>query len=173
MTEHHRPDGPFSWLGLATVAATIAIDQGSKQWAEASLTQGEAVDVLPILSLYRVHNPGIAFSFLADFGVLPLIVITIAITLVVLSFWRTATEGGRWATVGYALIIGGALGNLVDRIIHGHVVDFLLLHIGDRTLFVFNLADAALTLGPAILILVYVWPRRPGDRDRGEVASGP
>ena len=103
------------------------------------------IDLLPILSLYRVHNPGIAFSFLADFGGLPLIVITVAITVVVLVFWRTAKDGGRWATVGYALIIGGALGNLVDRILHGHVVDFLLLHIGDRTLFVFNLADAALT----------------------------
>ena len=75
-----------------------------------------------------------------------------------LVFWSTAKEGGRWATVGYALIIGGALGNLVDRILHGHVVDFLLLHFGDRTLFVFNLADAALTLGPAMLIVVYLWP---------------
>ena len=116
--------------------------------------------MLPILSLYRVHNTGIAFSFLADFGGLPLIAVTVAITVGRARLLADAREdGGRWATVGYALIIGGALGNLVDRILHGHVVDFLLLHFGDWTLFVFNLADAALTLGPAILLIVYLWPR--------------
>ena len=156
MAEHRRPPGPLSWLGLAVIVATLAIDQISKQWAEASLALGDPVDLLPILTLYRIHNPGIAFSFLAGLGGLPLIAITLAVIAVVLWFWWTAEDGGRWATVGYALIIGGALGNLVDRVLHGHVVDFLLLHVGDRTLFVFNLADAALTAGPAILIVVYL-----------------
>ena len=160
MTEHHRPPGPLSWLGLPGIGATVAIDQGSKYWAEAMLPAGRAIDLLPILTLYRVHNPGIAFSFLAGLGGLPLIGITVVVMAIVLIFWRTAQEGGRWAAVGYALIIGGALGNLIDRILHGHVVDFLLLHIGDRTLFVFNLADAALTLGPAILIVVYLFAGR-------------
>jgi signal peptidase II len=162
MAEARRPDGPLSLLGLLVIAGTAAVDQLSKQWALAALPEGQVFDLLPFLSLYRVNNPGIAFSFLADFGGLPLIVITVAITVVVLVFWATAKEGGRLATVGYALIVGGALGNLVDRILHGHVVDFLLLHIGDRTLFVFNLADTALTLGPAILILLYLWPGRDG-----------
>ena len=157
MAEHHRPPGPLSWLGLAVIVLTVAVDQASKLWAEGSLAAGEAIDLLPILTLYRVHNPGIAFSFLAGFGGLPLILITLGVMAIVLVFWRTAREGGRWATVGYALILGGALGNLIDRIAHGHVIDFLLLHIGDRTLFVFNLADAALTLGPAILIVVYLF----------------
>lgn len=165
MADPRRPDGPFSLLGLPVVAGTVAVDQISKQWALAALPEGQAFDLLPILSLYRVHNPGIAFSFLADFGGLPLIVITIAITVIVLTFWLTAKDGGRWASVGYALIIGGALGNLVDRIMHGHVVDFLLFHVGDRTLFVFNLADTALTLGPAILILVYLWSGRSRPND--------
>ena len=75
-----------------------------------------------------------------------------------------ADGGGRrpLGAVGYALILGGAIGNLIDRIVHGYVVDFLLLHIGDWTLFVFNLADAALTLGPALLLVVYLWPWRAG-----------
>lgn len=153
---HRRPDGPLSFLGLAVIAATVLVDQGAKHWAEASLAMADPIDLLPILTLYRIHNPGIAFSFLAGLGGLPLIVITVVVTVVVLWFWSTAAEGGRWATVGYALIVGGALGNLVDRVLHGHVVDFLLLHVGDRTLFVFNLADAALTAGPAILIVVYL-----------------
>jgi signal peptidase II len=162
MAEARRPDGPLSLLGLLVIAGTAAVDQLSKQWALAVLPEGQVFDLLPFLSLYRVNNPGIAFSFLADFGGLPLIGATLAITVVVLIFWTTAREGGRLATVGYALIVGGALGNLVDRILHGHVVDFLLLHIGDRTLFVFNLADTALTLGPVILILLYLWPGRDG-----------
>lgn len=165
MAEPHRPDGPLSVLGIAIIAVTLVLDQAAKLWAEAALPEGQAFDLLPVLALYRVHNPGIAFSFLADFGGLPLIVVTLAITAIVLVFWATAKDGGRWATVGYALIVGGALGNLVDRVLHGHVVDFLLLHFGDRTLFVFNLADAALTLGPAILILVYLVAGRgsPGE----------
>ena len=162
MAEARRPDGPLSLLGLLVIAGTAVVDQLSKQWALAVLPEGQVFDLLPFLSLYRVNNPGIAFSFLADFGGLPLIGATLAITVVVLIFWTTAREGGRLATVCYALIVGGALGNLVDRILHGHVVDFLLLHIGDRTLFVFNLADTALTLGPAILILLYLWPGRDG-----------
>ena len=167
MADHRRPDGPLSRLGIAVILATLAIDQISKHWAEASLALGEAIDLLPMLMLYRIHNPGIAFSFLAGLGGLPLIAITVVVMAVVLVFWRTAEEGGRWATVGYALIIGGALGNLVDRVLHGHVIDFLLLHIGDRTLFVFNLADAALTIGPAILIVVYllVGRKAPADED--------
>ena len=167
MAEHHRPPGPLSWLGLAVIVLTVAVDQASKLWAEASLPSGEAIDLMPILTLYRVHNPGIAFSFLAGFGGLPLILITLGVMTIVLVFWRTAREGGRWATVGYALIIGGALGNLIDRIAHGHLIDFLLLHIGDRTLFVLNLADAALTLGPAILIVVYLF----AGRGRGDAAA--
>lgn len=153
---HRRPDGPLSWLGLAVIAATVLVDQGSKHWAEATLAIGDPVDLLPILTLYRLHNPGIAFSFLAGLGGLPLIVLSLAVMVAVVAFWWTAQDGGRWATAGYALIVGGALGNLIDRLLHGHVVDFLLLHIGDRTLFVFNIADAALTAGPAILIVVYL-----------------
>jgi signal peptidase II len=163
MAELRRPDGPLSRLGLSVIAAIVVVDQVSKQWAEARLPEGETIDLLPILSLHRVHNPGIAFSFLAGFGGLPLILITLAITVVVLILWRQAQEGGKAATVGYALIIGGALGNLVDRVIHAHVIDFLLLHFGDRTLFVFNLADMALTLGPVLLLLIYLWPSRGGD----------
>jgi len=165
MAESRRPDGPLSWLGIGVVAATVAIDQGAKLWAERTLPVGEVFDLLPILSLYRIHNPGIAFSFLASFGGLPLILITIVVTAVVLIFWRTAREGGRWATVGYALIVGGALGNLIDRVAHGHVIDFLLLHFGSRTLFVFNLADAALTVGPAILIALYLFSGRNESAD--------
>ncbi len=165
MTLEEVPDRPLSPLGLSTVGLTLALDQLGKQIAEAKLPLGEAIPVLPILDLYRVHNTGIAFSMLAGFGGPALIGLALLISAGVLIFWWRAGEGGRLATIGYGLILGGALGNLLDRVFRGHVVDFLLLHLGDWTLFVFNLADAALTLGPIVLLAVYYWPhgaRRAG-----------
>jgi signal peptidase II len=155
-----RPDGPLSVLGLSVVAATVAIDQVAKYAAEASLPIGQPVELLPILDLYRIHNTGIAFSMLSRFGGVPLTLLTVAITIIVLAFWWRTRDGGRLAAVGFALIVGCAVGNLIDRLRFGHVVDFLLLHIGDWTLFVFNLADAGLTLGPILLLVAYVWPTR-------------
>ncbi|KAB2867997.1 MAG: signal peptidase II [Bauldia sp.] len=163
MAEHKVPPGPLSLLGLSVIAVTVAVDQASKALAESSLPIGERIDVLPILAFYRVHNPGIAFSFLSGFGGLGLILLPLAITAVVLGLWLRSTEGGSPVTVSFALIIGGAIGNLIDRFRYGHVIDFLLLHLGDWTLFVFNLADAALTFGPLILVVAFLWPPRGTD----------
>jgi signal peptidase II len=152
-----RPDRPFSLIGLSVIGLTIAVDQIAKLVAERTLPFEVPIDLLPILSLYRVYNPGIAFSLLSGFGDIGLILLTLAITIVVLVFWQRSEEGGRFAAIGYALIIGGALGNLIDRIAYGHVVDFLYLHLGERSLFVFNLADVALTIGPILLVAIYLF----------------
>ncbi|MCR4282995.1 MAG: signal peptidase II [Bauldia sp.] len=154
-----KPAGPLSAFGLGTVAAVVVVDQAAKLIAEARLPLGEAIDILPILTLYRVYNTGIAFSMFADSG-LALVVMTLAISAVVIALWTRNHDGGPIAAAGFALIVGGAVGNLIDRLRFGYVIDFLLLHIGDRTLFVFNLADAALTLGPALLLVVYLWPAK-------------
>jgi signal peptidase II len=151
------PEGPLSPLGLGVVVAVVVLDQIAKFAAEAMLPLGEAIELLPILTLYRVANTGIAFSFFAGSGV-ALIILMLVVSAVVIGFWVRTHEGGRLAAIGFALILGGAIGNLIDRVRLGYVVDFLLLHLGDWTLFVFNLADAALTLGPALLILVYLFP---------------
>lgn len=153
------PEGPLSPLGLGVVVAVVVLDQIAKFAAEAMLPLGEAIELLPILTLYRVANTGIAFSFFAGSGV-ALIILMLVVSAVVIGFWVRTHEGGRLAAIGFALILGGAIGNLIDRVRLGYVVDFLLLHLGDRTLFVFNLADAALTLGPALLILVYLFPAK-------------
>lgn len=152
-----RPPGPLSPIGLWVALAVVVVDQLAKLWAVSSLAPGEPVDVLPILTLYRVENTGIAFSILAGSGWI-LTAFTIAITVGVIAFWAKSREGGWLAAVGFAAILGGAIGNLIDRLRLGHVVDFLLLHFGDRALFVFNPADAALTVGPILLFLVYLWP---------------
>ncbi len=154
------PDRPLSVLGLGIIAVVLAIDQASKIMAERELPFDVSFPVLPFLAIHRIHNDGIAFSLLAGFGSLGLIVMTLAITAVVIAFWQRAHDGGPLATIGYALIAGGAVGNLIDRIAHGYVVDFFMLHLGDFVLFVFNLADVALTLGPIVLVIAYVWPER-------------
>jgi signal peptidase II len=156
---HGKPEGPLTFFGLAIIVATVANDQAAKLLAVAQLPLGSAVDLLPILTLFRVENTGIAFSFLSGSG-LPLVVGTAIIAAVVTGFWMTAKDGGRIAAAGFALIVGGALGNLIDRVRLGHVIDFLLLHFGERTLFVFNLADAALTIGPILLIVTYLFPAK-------------
>ncbi|MEJ0011806.1 MAG: signal peptidase II [Bauldia sp.] len=154
-----RPAGPLSFLGVAIIVVTVVLDQIAKLIAVAELPMGSAIDLLPILTLYRVENTGIAFSFLSGSG-MPLIVMTLVIIVVVGGFWVRSTDGGRLAAAGFALIVGGAFGNLIDRVRLGSVVDFLLLHFGERTLFVFNVADVALTLGPALLIVTFLFPAR-------------
>lgn len=153
-----RPAGPLSAFGIAVIAAIVIIDQASKAIAEVSLPPGEAIELLPILTLYRVHNAGIAFSLLAGFGPAALVWLMLAVSVVVIVFWARSHDGGHLAALGYACIVGGAIGNLIDRVRFGYVIDFLLLHIGDWTLFVFNFADAFLTLGPALLLAVYLIP---------------
>lgn len=159
-----KPAGPLTAFGATLVVAVVAIDQVSKWIAETQLPFGEAIDLLPVLSLFRIYNTGIAFSFLSGLGPAFLIGMTVTISAVVIVFWVRAHDGGALAAAGFALILGGAIGNLIDRLRFGYVIDFLLLHIGERTLFVFNLADAALTLGPVLLILAYLFPetRQPG-----------
>jgi signal peptidase II len=152
--------GPLSALGIGVIVATIVLDQATKVWAERALDYGQTIDLLPILSLYRVYNTGIAFSLFSGFGSVGLIVVMLAVTAIVLVIWQRTAEGGMLAAIGYALIVGGAVGNIIDRLAYGHVVDFLYLHLGDWPLFVFNLADAALTIGPALLILVFLLPKR-------------
>ncbi|MCX5496323.1 signal peptidase II [Kaistia dalseonensis] len=155
-----RVPGPLSRLGLGLVGFVVILDQITKQIAEAKLGYQEYIDILPILALYRVHNTGIAFSFAHGFDSLILVVGTAIVTLIVLYLWKSATEGGTLVAVGFALIVGGAVGNLIDRAIHGYVIDFLYLHIGGRGFFVFNLADVALTIGPVLLAWFYLFVQK-------------
>ncbi len=162
MAELHsteRPPGPLSAFGLGIAASVVIVDQIAKLIVQANLPEGQAIPVLPILTLLNVRNTGIAFSMFAGSGV-GLVLLPLAVTAIVLVFWARNREGGRLAAAGFALILGGAIGNLIDRVRLGYVIDFLLLHFGDWTLFVFNLADAALTIGPAMLLLVYLWPAK-------------
>ncbi|MCW5715450.1 MAG: signal peptidase II [Bauldia sp.] len=156
------PPGPASRFGITVMAGTLIVDQVSKSIAVATIKESVPRAILPILDLYYTENPGIAFSFLRGSNPTLLLIAVIAVAIAILVFWARSKEGGKLAALGFGFIVGGAIGNIVDRLVYGHVIDFLHLHIGARTLFVFNLADVALTLGPILLVAAFLLPQRRG-----------
>ena len=141
------------WLAIA--ALVVVADQLSKSAINASLRLGEVREVTGFFNLVLAHNRGAAFSFLSDAGGwqrLLFIGIAVAATaFIVVMLARHSSE--RLFSVGLALILGGALGNLWDRIALGHVVDFLDFHAFGWHFWAFNLADSAITVGAGLLIL--------------------
>ena len=152
--------------GVAALAAA-ALDQLTKFLVETRLDMHVQVDVLPFFALFRTHNTGIAFSMLSDFGSIGLVAVTVAVTALILWIAARTEPGQHLARFGFALIVGGALGNLVDRVWHGYVIDFFLFHLPEWSFAIFNLADAFITLGAGMVILdeFLIWRR--ARRQRG------
>ena len=142
------------WAKLAGAVMTmLVLDQIIKWLVETRLPFQEPVNLLPFLSLYRTWNQGIAFSMLWGMNDMMLIIVTLAITLFVLWLAAQTPAGKLAATAGYAMIIGGALGNMIDRAVYGHVVDYVLFHTPSWSFAVFNLADAFISVGAALVVL--------------------
>ena len=143
-----RPNA-LIWLLLS--AAIIIADQWSKAWVLSSLPEYEPVVVIEgFWNWYRTYNTGAAFSFLSDAGGWQLWFFTaLAVGISgLMAYWMWGTPRGAWrSAVPYALVIGGAIGNVIDRLMHGHVVDFIQWHIGDHYWPSFNIADSAIVLG--------------------------
>ena len=142
----------WAWLGLSF--AIVAADQLSKLTMVALFQPGEERVVTGFFSLVLAFNTGAAFSFLRDVALWPRYLFSaIAIAAGGLIVWLLRRGGDRLYCAGLALILGGAAGNLWDRLTLGHVVDFLLFH-WDRWYYpAFNVADSAITVGAALLIL--------------------
>lgn len=138
---------------LFTVLFLVALDQTVKLWVEAALPLREAVPVAPMLALFRTYNEGIAFSFLSGASGWVLVGATTLIVLFVAYLWRSTAVERRLSHLGYALIVGGALGNLIDRAAYGHVVDYILFYAQSWSFAVFNLADSFITIGAAAIVL--------------------
>ena len=134
------------------VITLIAIDQLSKWLAATYLPFHQSVEIIPFFSLYLTHNTGVAFSMLSDFGSTGLIVLTLVIVAFMLVLWRRVPADQQLASLGFALVIAGALGNLIDRVTQGHVIDFFLFHTQTWAFAVFNVADSYITLGAIAII---------------------
>ncbi len=135
------------------VLALIAIDQLSKWYAEGQLPFHQSVEILPFFSLYLTYNTGVAFSFLSDFGSTGLVLLTLAITGLMLFLWRRVPADQQLASLGFAFVIAGALGNLIDRVTQGHVIDFFLFHTQTWAFAVFNVADSYITVGAIAIVI--------------------
>jgi signal peptidase II len=143
------------WLGVS--ALVLVVDQLSKLWVLRSLPEFEPVTVIDgVWNWYRTYNTGAAFSLLGDAGGWQQYLFSgfaVVISLV-LAWWLAKTPRGDWKNaLPFALVIGGAIGNLLDRLQHGHVVDFIQWHWRDHFWPSFNVADSAIFVAAAILIL--------------------
>lgn len=141
------------WLWLS--ALVIALDQLSKAWIINHFAFGESYTVLSVFNLVLAHNTGAAFSFLNDAGGIQRWLFSII--AIAASVWIVRLLSKHRAQLLFALalsmILGGALGNLIDRLAYGYVVDFLSFHWGEHYFPAFNLADSAITCGAFLLIL--------------------
>ncbi|HTM63854.1 MAG TPA: signal peptidase II [Gammaproteobacteria bacterium] len=146
------------WLLLSVVV--IVIDRGSKVWMLDHLQIGEPVALLPILNLTLAYNTGAAFSFLNSasgwqhflLGGLALVV-----TIFIISWLASLKRNQYWQNIALSLIAAGALGNAWDRILYGHVIDFVNFHLNSWHFAIFNLADSAICVGAFMLIVMWMF----------------
>ncbi len=157
---------PNALVWLLVSVLVIGLDQWSKHWVLTSLPEYQPVVVIDgIWNWYRSYNTGAAFSFLADAGGWQkyfFAVLAIGISGV-LAFWLSRTARGDWRNaLPFSLVIGGALGNLIDRFMHGHVVDFIQWHWKDAYYYPsFNIADSAIVVGAVALVAFGVFGKHP------------
>ncbi|HYM28882.1 MAG TPA: signal peptidase II [Steroidobacteraceae bacterium] len=152
------PESGWRWLALTTLV--IVLDQVSKAWIMHHFALSERVHVLPVLDIILTYNTGAAFSFLAGAAgwqrwVFVLLALAVSTVLIVWMRRLSARHHGLLAC-GLSLIVGGALGNMIDRLVLGRVVDFVHVHWGLAYFPAFNVADSAITVGAAVL-LVDAW----------------
>ncbi len=143
----------LKWMWLSVLV--IVLDLYTKHLASTLLEYGVSIPVLPVFKFTLLHNYGAAFSFLADqggwqrwfFAILAFVVSGILI------HWLAKLKNDTWLAVAIALVLGGALGNLHDRVLLGYVVDFLHFHWGQHHFPAFNIADSAITVGAVMMAL--------------------
>lgn len=154
-------------LILAVIAGLVVLlDQFTKALILRSLPLYDSITVIPgFFNITHVHNPGGAFGLLADQSPLIRKILFLAVSalasLVVLYFYLKTPSGYRWLSAAFALIFGGAIGNLIDRLRFGIVVDFLSLYIGPYHWPAFNVADSAITVGVAIFAFHILFNKLP------------
>jgi len=155
------------WRWFALSAAVLVLDLATKSWVSADFQYGEIRPVLPFFNLVLAHNTGAAFSFLAGAGGWQrwfFTVVTIAISIAIVVMMKRHAANRPFA-VALALVLGGALGNLYDRVTLGYVVDFVQLHAAGYYFPAFNIADSAITAGVAVLIWDSIFAGREADAE--------
>jgi signal peptidase II len=142
------------WLPFAIVL--VGVDQLTKAMIVDRLAEYERITILPVFDIVRFHNTGAAFSLLADAGGWQnwfFTAVAVVISLGILWYlWSLPAKGARTLALGLSLVLSGAIGNLIDRLNYGYVVDFLLFHYQQLSWPAFNVADSAITIGVVLII---------------------
>ncbi|HEC19706.1 MAG TPA: lipoprotein signal peptidase [Gammaproteobacteria bacterium] len=157
----------LKWLLLSAVV--VALDLWTKALASEHLAMHEPVPVFPGFNLTLMHNEGAAFSFLSSAGGWQrwfFTIIAIVVSVVIVGWLARLKPGQRWLALALALILGGALGNLWDRLTLGYVVDFIQVYYQKWYWPAFNIADSAITVGAVMLVLDSLFGRH-GERREG------
>lgn len=145
----------------ACVPVVVALDHATKAWAREALDVGAPVSITPFFDLTLGFNSGVAFGFLDSAGGPLVLFLTIAISVVFANwFWR---EPRALTRLALAFVLGGALGNVLDRALHGAVTDFIDLHASGSHWPAFNLADAAISFGAVLLVVDMLRARKQED----------
>lgn len=142
------------WLWLS--ALIVVADQASKQFIAASMSLYDSIPVVPFLRLTYVHNTGAAFSFLSDAGGWQRWLfagLAIVIGAIIAVWLGRLEQRQKLLAVSLALILGGAVGNLIDRLVYGYVIDFIDVYYQAWHWPAFNVADAAISIGVALMLL--------------------
>ncbi|MCP5325060.1 MAG: lipoprotein signal peptidase [Oceanospirillaceae bacterium] len=153
----------LKWMWVAVLV--LALDYISKQMAEHFLNFAQSVYILPVFDLTLLYNKGAAFSFLAaesGWQRWLFALIAVGVSAVLLGWLLRLKTSERWLSVALTLIIGGALGNLHDRLLYGHVIDFLHVHWDQHYFPAFNIADSAITIGAIMLAIDSLLAARKG-----------
>lgn len=144
----------MKWLWVSVVV--LLLDQCTKLLADAMLVLHQQVTLIPYLALFKAYNPGAAFSFLSEASGWQrwFFVVLAVVVIVILLVWllRLSTEE-KSTSLALALILGGAAGNLIDRLVYGYVIDFIDVYYGSWHWPAFNVADAAISVGAFLLLL--------------------
>jgi signal peptidase II len=161
MTGARRHRGSVAWLWLSLVI--VVLDQATKVLVLTRIELYDRIPIVPYLDLTHLHNTGAAFSFLSDAGGWQrwfFVILGLSVSGLV-AVWLARLPAGRklWLSAALALIVGGALGNVIDRLILGYVVDFVLVYYERWHFPAFNVADSAITVGAAILLIESVMAR--------------
>jgi len=160
---------PAAWLWLSLIV--LVLDQATKFLVTRFLDLYERVEVLPVLDFTLLHNTGAAFSMLAGASGWQrwfFIALACAVSVLLTVWICRIPRGEKLLPLALSLILGGAIGNLVDRVWHGYVVDFVHAHWGEAYFPAFNIADSAITIGAALLIIDAFRERGQGTGDKGQ-----
>lgn len=163
MTSRWQESG-LRWLWIAVLVA--AFDQASKLWVDSVLALYQSIELAPSLNVTLIHNTGAAFSFLSEASGWQrwfFVALALAVGAGILVWLRRLDCRNRLPSIGLALILGGALGNVIDRVQHGHVIDFIDVYYGRWHWPAFNVADSAITVGAVLMVFDALVGTRKGD----------